>query len=64
MSSAHAGEPIAWRVAARCNNGSCVAVAAFPGELVVMRDTKAPDGPLLAFSRSEWAAFILRIKAS
>jgi hypothetical protein len=30
---------------------------------VLVRDTKAHDGPVLAFTRDEWAAFIAGVKA-
>ena len=41
-------------------NGQCVEVAA--GSDVLVRDSKRPDGPMLAFSREEWEAFIAGAK--
>ena len=38
-------------------NGQCVEVA-FAGEFVGVRDSKDPDGPVLTFTRGEWAAFV------
>ncbi|MEU8887445.1 DUF397 domain-containing protein [Streptomyces sp. NPDC048442] len=35
----------------------CVEVAATPGT-VHIRDSKDPQGPLLAFGHSEWSAFL------
>ena len=50
-----------WRTASMCNGGSCVRVAPW-GEMVLLGDTKSPDGPVLAYSHSEWNEFIGRIK--
>ena len=36
--------------------GNCVEVAAHPA-LVHVRDSKDPEGPALAFTPAEWAAF-------
>ncbi len=45
------------------NGGDCVEVArAVPAEVTV-RDSKDPDGPVLAFSGAEWQAFTTRIKS-
>ena len=44
------------------NNGNCVEVAQLPGG-VVMRDSKDPDGAALTFTRAEWDAFLLGIRA-
>jgi len=48
---------LSWQRSTRCDGGACVEVALHQGE-VVLRDSKNPHGPLLRFSRSEWAAFI------
>jgi len=54
---------LAWRKAAySASNGSCVEVAPIDGGVAV-RDSKDPDGPKLAFSPADWAAFIRRVKA-
>lgn len=46
-----------WAKASESNfSGNCVQVAAAPG--VELRDSKNPDGPVLAFTRAEFAAFI------
>lgn len=40
------------------NGGQCVEVA-FDGDAVLVRDTKQQGrGPVLAFTRREWAAFL------
>ena len=43
-----------------CEQGTCVEAAAM--QLVVVRDSKSPDGPLLVFSRTEWKEFIGAVK--
>ncbi|UUS34937.1 DUF397 domain-containing protein [Streptomyces changanensis] len=40
------------------NSGNCIEIApAFPGAVPV-RDSKDPFGPVLAFDRAAWAAFV------
>jgi predicted secreted Zn-dependent protease len=48
---------LSWRVARQCNGGSCVQVAA-SGDMIVIGDSKFPDGPVLAYSHSEWSTFV------
>ena len=38
--------------------GECVEVACLDGGGVGVRDSKDPEGPTLAFTRAEWAAFL------
>ncbi|MGH3647546.1 MAG: DUF397 domain-containing protein [Micromonosporaceae bacterium] len=53
-----------WRVSSRSgDNGSCVAVARI-GDVIGVRDTKDPDGPVLEFRLAdEWPKFVQAIKA-
>jgi hypothetical protein len=54
-----------WRKSSYSGNGGadCVEVARnLPG--VAVRDSKNPDGPILTFSRDEWASFIARIRST
>jgi len=44
------------------NDGNCVEVA-FLGDGVAVRDSKDPDGPVLRFTRAEWAAFTDGVRA-
>jgi hypothetical protein len=46
-----------WRKSTASVSGNCVEVAAH-GNLVYVRDSKAPEGPALAFTTSEWTAFL------
>jgi Domain of unknown function (DUF397) len=51
-----------WRTSSHSmSNGQCVEVA--DGPLIQVRDSKNPDGPVLALSPGEWAAFTAAIKA-
>ena len=45
------------------NGGACVEVGTF-GPSVAVRDSKHPDGPLLAFPAGTWTIFAERVKAS
>lgn len=40
---------------------NCVEVA-FIGDAVLVRDSKDPDGPVLLYTREEWAAFLTGIR--
>ena len=57
--------PVAWRKSSRSgdNGGACVEVATV-GPAVAVRDSKHPDGPLLAFPAGTWKAFTDQVKAS
>ncbi|MFD0883621.1 DUF397 domain-containing protein [Streptosporangium algeriense] len=44
------------------NGGQCVEVAANLPGVVVVRDSKDPDGPKLLFAPAEWNAFVGRVK--
>ena len=54
-----------WRKSSRSNGGSdqtaCVEVAEVPGR-VAMRDSKDPAGPVLAFTRAGWRAFLSGVR--
>jgi Domain of unknown function (DUF397) len=39
-------------------NGNCVEVAELPGGWIGIRDSRNPGGPVLRFTRAEWAAFL------
>lgn len=46
-----------WRKSSRCGTSTCVEVAK-DGERYLIRDSKNPDGGVLAFGRAEWTAFV------
>jgi hypothetical protein len=45
------------------SGGNCVEQAKLPGGRRAVRDSKDPDGPVLIFTASEWAAFVAGVKA-
>lgn len=51
-----------WRKSSRSsgNGGACVEVAA--AGTIVVRDSKDPDGPRLAFDRTAWETFAFKLK--
>ena len=57
--------PVAWRKSSYSgdNGGNCVEVGTV-GPTVAVRDSKHPDGPLLAVVVGAWKAFIEQVKAS
>ena len=56
---------IAWRKSSYSgsNGGACVEIGTV-GPAVAVRDSKHPDGPLLAFAAETWKAFTAQLKAS
>jgi hypothetical protein len=55
-----------WRKASYSgtNGGQCVEVATNLPGVVVVRDSKDPDGPVLALDPAAWQAFTSRIRAA
>lgn len=53
-------ESVKWFKSTRSgNNGACVEVAQLGDDTIGVRDSKAEgQGPILAFTRAEWDAFI------
>ncbi|GAA2879869.1 DUF397 domain-containing protein [Actinoplanes cyaneus] len=49
---------VAWRRSSRSYSDNCVEVADLPDGGRAVRDSKNPDGPILFFTPSEWAAFV------
>ena len=44
------------------SNGNCVEVADLPGGEVLIRNSRDPGGPKLAFTRDQWVAFIAGVQ--
>ena len=57
--------PVTWRKSSRSgdNGGTCVEVGT-AGPAVAVRDSKYPDGPLLAFTADTWQAFTDQVKVT
>ena len=57
--------PVAWRKSSYSgdNGGNCVEVRTAGPEMTV-RDSKHPDGPLLAFPASTWQSFTEQLKTT
>lgn len=51
-----------WRRSSWCQNAACVEVASVDGRHLV-RDSKDPDGAVLSFDETAWAAFVKRAVA-
>ncbi len=52
-----------WRTSSYSGtNSNCVEVAADSGSRVLVRDTKAPGGPVLAFRPGTWRQFAGQLK--
>lgn len=50
-------QPTGWTKSRRCETSSCVE-AKREGNVVVVRDSKDPNGPELLFTEEEWIAFV------
>lgn len=53
-----------WRKSSRSNNGgNCVEVADNLPDVVGLRDSKDPAGPVLTFQPTAWVTFVNGVKA-
>ncbi|SCG78035.1 DUF397 domain-containing protein [Micromonospora humi] len=52
-----------WRKSSRSNaaGGACVEVADGRPDVVAVRDSKDPAGPVLAFAPDAWRAFVTQV---
>jgi Domain of unknown function (DUF397) len=58
------GHVVDYRISSFCSLGDCVEVGQLPGGSVTVRDTKDPERrDSLTFTRDEWDAFVLGVKA-
>jgi hypothetical protein len=49
-----------WRRSTRCSTGACVEVADGP-DVILVRDSKKPEGGSLRISHVAWTAFIAAV---
>ena len=49
---------VRFRRSSFCAGGSCVEVAALPGDEIALRDSKNGNSPVLKFTPDEWDAFV------
>ena len=54
-------EDLTWRRAQRCGTSSCVEIARGP-DVIHMRDSKDPDGPVLTFGHDVWNGFLADLR--
>jgi hypothetical protein len=54
-----------WRKSSRSTDtgGDCVEVAGLP-DMITVRDSKNPDGPVLTFARHEFRSLLDRLEAT
>ncbi len=50
-----------WKTSTRSNEGNCVEVAT-PTPIVMVRDSKDRQGPVLSFGAGQWDGFVRGIK--
>ncbi len=55
------GACLEWQTSSHSANGHCVQVAT-PGQYVLVRDSKNPDGGVLEFPAATWQAFVDSLK--
>ncbi|MFF9809080.1 DUF397 domain-containing protein [Streptomyces coeruleorubidus] len=56
----------AWRKSSHSDGGAsnCLEVADNQPDIVPVRDSKQPDGPILVFGASPWASFLTYVTRS
>ncbi|MFC5722008.1 DUF397 domain-containing protein [Streptomyces gamaensis] len=53
----------AWNKSSHSNGeGACVEVASGVSDVVPVRDSKHPSGPVLTFSAASWSSFVTDVK--
>jgi hypothetical protein len=52
---------LAWRKSTRSNSAGCVEMA-LSDQVVLLRDSKRPEGTVLSVSPRAWAALLVRVR--
>jgi Domain of unknown function (DUF397) len=52
---------LAWRKSTRSNSGGCVEMA-LNNQVVLLRDSKRPEGPVLSVPPGAWAALLAHVR--
>jgi uncharacterized protein DUF397 len=52
---------LAWRKSTRSNSNGCVEMV-LSDQVVLLRDSKRPEGPVLSVSPRAWAALLARVR--
>jgi len=48
---------------ASTGNGACVETKSVRPDEILVRNSRDPEGPILAFTKAEWVAFVAGVKA-
>lgn len=51
------------KASASTGNGACVETVSVRQDEILVRNSRDPEGPILAFTKAEWVAFIAGAKA-
>jgi hypothetical protein len=51
------------KATASSGNGSCVETTSIRTDEILVRNSRDPEGPVLAFTKQEWVAFVAGVKA-
>jgi hypothetical protein len=51
------------KATASSGNGACVEAASVKEDEILVRNSRDPEGPKLAFTKAEWVAFVAGVKA-
>jgi len=58
------GNTTDWIKSTHSANGACVEVRSPAPQAVLVRDSKAPAGPMLTFAPGSWAGFVAKMCAN
>jgi hypothetical protein len=56
------GGATVWRKSKHSGGSDCVQWRRTSSDVVLVRDSKDPSGPVLSFTHSEWRAFVAGVK--